>query len=67
MCVSIKGCDQVELPRRGEKISPVRALRRVDKLLSSGNHWVVDAGLKSYFDTIPHERLMERLGEKIAD
>jgi RNA-directed DNA polymerase len=67
MCVSIKGCDQVELPRRGEKISPARALRRVDELLSSGNHWVVDADLKSYFDTIPHERLMERVGEKIAD
>jgi RNA-directed DNA polymerase len=28
---------------------------------------VVDADLKSYFDTIPHERLMEQVGEKIAD
>ena len=28
---------------------------------------MVDADLKSYFDTIPHERLMERVGEKIAD
>ena len=27
----------------------------------------VDADLKSYFDTIPHERLMEQVGEKIAD
>jgi len=43
------------------------ALRRVDELLRSGNHWVVDADLKSYFDTIPHEGLMERIGEKIAD
>jgi RNA-directed DNA polymerase len=43
------------------------ALRRVDELLKRGNHWVVDADLKSYFDTIPHERLMERVGEKIAD
>jgi RNA-directed DNA polymerase len=43
------------------------ALRRVDELLRSGNHWVVDADLKSYFDTIPHERLMEGVGEKIAD
>ena len=43
------------------------ALRRVEELLSSGKHWVVDADLKSYFDTIPHERLMERVGEKIAD
>jgi RNA-directed DNA polymerase len=43
------------------------ALRRVEELLSSGRHWVVDADLKSYFDTIPHEGLMERVGEKIAD
>src|ERR1700726_3039176 len=43
------------------------ALRRVEELLRSGNHWVVDADLKSYFDTIPHKRLMERVGEKIGD
>ena len=43
------------------------ALRRVDKLLKAGNNWVVDADLKSYFDTIPQERLMERIREKIAD
>jgi RNA-directed DNA polymerase len=30
-----------------------KALRRVDELLKSGYHWVVDADLKSYFDTIP--------------
>jgi RNA-directed DNA polymerase len=43
------------------------ALRRVDELLRSGKHWVLDADLKSYFDTIPHERLMERVGEKVSD
>jgi RNA-directed DNA polymerase len=43
------------------------ALRRVEELLKSGYHWVVDADLKSYFDTIAHEGLMERVGEKIAD
>jgi RNA-directed DNA polymerase len=43
------------------------ALRRVDELLKSGYHWVVDADLKSYFDTIPQEQLMERIREKIAD
>jgi len=43
------------------------ALRRVDKLLKSGHRYVVDADLKSYFDTIPREKLMKRLEERIAD
>lgn len=50
-------------PKRGCK----DALRRVDKLLREGYAWIVDADLKSYFDTIPHGKLMERVGEKIAD
>jgi len=43
------------------------ALRRVDALLSQGYVHVVDADLKGYFDSIPHDRLMKRLEEKIAD
>jgi RNA-directed DNA polymerase len=43
------------------------ALRRVDQLLGEGYRYVVDADLASYFDTIPHEQLMERVGERIAD
>lgn len=43
------------------------ALRRVDDLLKQGYVYVVDADLKSYFDTIPHERLLQRLRERIAD
>jgi RNA-directed DNA polymerase len=43
------------------------ALRRVDDLLKAGYTFVVDADLKSYFDTIPHERLMELLGRKVTD
>jgi RNA-directed DNA polymerase len=39
----------------------------VDSLLANGHTWVVDADLKSYFDTIPHERLMERMKEQISD
>jgi RNA-directed DNA polymerase len=50
-------------PKRGGK----SALRRVNRLLEAGNHWVVDADLKSYFDTIPHERLLSRVGEKVSD
>jgi len=43
------------------------ALRRVDALLKQGFVYVVDADLKSYFDSIPHGRLMSRLRERIAD
>jgi len=50
-------------PERGCK----DALRRVNQLLEKGYTHVVDADLKSYFDTIPHEPLMARVGESIAD
>jgi RNA-directed DNA polymerase len=43
------------------------ALREVDRLLKDGYTHVVDADLKSYFDTIPHERLMKRVEERISD
>ena len=43
------------------------ALRRVDALLAEGHVHVVDADLKGYFDSIPQDRLMHRLSEKIAD
>jgi RNA-directed DNA polymerase len=43
------------------------ALRRVQQLLQAGYVHVVDADLKSYFDSIPHAHLMARLEEKIAD
>lgn len=43
------------------------ALRQVDQLLREGYLYVVDADLKSYFDTIPHARLMKRVQEKVSD
>jgi RNA-directed DNA polymerase len=43
------------------------ALRRVDELLKNGYVYVVDVDLKSYFDSIPHDRLLSRLRERIAD
>lgn len=50
-------------PQRGAR----QALRRVAEYLKAGYTWVVDADLKSYFDTIPHERLLERVKEKVSD
>jgi RNA-directed DNA polymerase len=43
------------------------ALRRVDELLKSGHIHVVDADLRSYFDTIPKDRLLALVAGKIAD
>jgi len=43
------------------------ALGRVSSLLKAGYTWVVDADIKSYFDMIPQDRLMECVREKIAD
>jgi RNA-directed DNA polymerase len=43
------------------------ALREVDGLLKDGYCHVVDADLKSYFDTIPHDRLMHLVEGSISD
>jgi RNA-directed DNA polymerase len=43
------------------------ALTRVEELLTAGYVYVVDADLKSYFDTIPKDRLKEMVASKISD
>lgn len=43
------------------------ALREVDRLLKEGYTWVVDADVKGYFDSIPHDLLMERIRKRISD
>jgi RNA-directed DNA polymerase len=43
------------------------ALREVDRLIKEGFTYVVDADLQAYFDTIPHDRLVERIESKVID
>ena len=43
------------------------ALREVDNLLKEGAVWVVDADVQKYFESIPKDRLMDRVRERIAD
>jgi RNA-directed DNA polymerase len=50
-------------PNRGCK----DALRRVDMLVKQGYKYTVDVDLKSYFDTIPHDRLITELRKYVAD
>ena len=50
-------------PNRGCK----DALRRVDLLVKQGYQYTLDVDLKSYFDTIPHDRLLSELRKYVAD
>ncbi len=50
-------------PERGCK----DALRRVDELLDAGYTHIVDADLKSYFDSIPKDRLLMQVKQKVTD
>lgn len=43
------------------------ALRVVDALLKEGYTHVVDADLKGYFDSIPHDRLKQKVASHIGD
>jgi RNA-directed DNA polymerase len=43
------------------------ALRRVAELLREGYTHVVDADIKGYFDSIPHDKLMALIQSKVAD
>jgi RNA-directed DNA polymerase len=43
------------------------ALESIRKDLMDGYLYVIDADLKSYFDTIPHERLLDQVREEVVD
>jgi RNA-directed DNA polymerase len=44
-----------------------QALREVYKWLNFGCHLVVDADIKSYFDTIPHDKLLISVRSRVID
>jgi len=43
------------------------AVKRVEELLSQGHGWCVELDFKSYFDTIPHERLLGLIEQRVVD
>lgn len=47
--------------------STKEALRRVSELLKAGYTQVVDADLRSYYDTIPRQGLLARIAAKVSD
>lgn len=54
-------------PDRQSRACCKDALREVDRQLKAGYTHVVDADLKSYFDSIPHDKLLARVEERISD
>jgi len=54
--------DKVWSPRSLEA-----GFRKVDGLLKAGQGWVVDADIKGYFDSIPHDKLLMEVEKEIAD
>jgi len=47
--------------------SPHAAIRTIEDHLRRGYRWVVDVDLKSYFDTIAHEPLLEMVQHRVTD
>ncbi len=47
--------------------SALQAVEQSSKYISEGYEWVVDIDLKSFFDHICHDRLMQRLSKGIGD
>lgn len=43
------------------------ALRRVDDLIKRGYRHTVDVDLKAYFDSIPHDKLLDEVRKHVAD
>ncbi|GIO38325.1 group II intron reverse transcriptase/maturase [Paenibacillus antibioticophila] len=43
------------------------ALQKIRQDLEDGYRYVIDADLKAYFDTIPHERLIAKVKETVVD
>lgn len=43
------------------------ALEKIRRDLNDGYRYIIDADLKSYFDTIPHEKLIEKVRETVVD
>jgi RNA-directed DNA polymerase len=43
------------------------ALDAIREAVKAGMGWIIDADVASYFDTIPHDRLMKAVAERVVD
>jgi RNA-directed DNA polymerase len=44
-----------------------QALDAIREALDAGMYWVIDADVTAYFDTIPHDRLMKTVAQRVVD
>jgi RNA-directed DNA polymerase len=44
-----------------------QALDAIHEALECGMYWVIDADVTAYFDTIPHDRLMKTVAQRVVD
>ena len=51
--------------RKGKSIQ--QAAAQISLAHQQGHDWLVDADIKSYFDRIPHDQLMERWGQSVTE
>ncbi len=49
------------------KRSAQQALDRLREEVRRGRHWVVDTDIKNFFDVLDHQRLIDRLRERLSD
>lgn len=47
--------------------SALGAIRKVEEYFKEGYQWVVEVDIKSFFDTVEHEKLIDLVAEEIAD
>jgi RNA-directed DNA polymerase len=44
-----------------------QAIEEIREELGHGMHWIIDADISKYFDSIPHDRLMKAVAERVVD
>lgn len=47
--------------------SALEAIQKVEEYFREGYQWVVEVDIKSFFDTVKHEKLIDLVAEEIAD
>jgi RNA-directed DNA polymerase len=44
-----------------------QAVEQAQKCIAEGYRWVVDLDLEKFFDSIPHDKLMAKIAERVSD